>query len=297
MQLDDEQIMELLWQVKIAGGTVMFHAENGGLISFLTKKFVKYNKTDAIYHANSRPPSAEIEAVWRITTLNQTVNCPIYFVHLTTAEAVQIISAAKEQNQPVYTETCPQYLLFNKSKYDEENGHRYIAAPPFRNPSDQVFLWQALQQGMIDVVGTDHCPFSLEQKEIGERRFDRTPNGIPGVETLFHILYSEGVKKDRLSLERLVSLIADEPARLFGLFPQKGILMKDADADLVIVDPDKKWTITKDNMHSNIDWTLYEGMEIYGKVESVMLRGKWLLKDGEQANHSLKQGQFISAIM
>ncbi len=297
MQLDDEQILNLLWKVKAAGGTVMFHAENGGMISFLSRLYIKYKKTDAKYHASSRPPEAEIEAVWRLITLNQLVNCPIYFVHLSTAEAVQLVSAAREQKQPVYAETCPQYLMFDKSKYEDELGYRYIAAPPFRNPSDQVFLWQAVQQGKIDVVGTDHCPFSVEQKDMGKRRFDLTPNGIPGVETLFYILYSEGVKKDRISLQRLVSLIADEPARLFGLYPQKGSLIKGADADLVIVDPDKKWTISADNMHSNIDWTPYKGIEITGRIESVMLRGNWLLKDHKQVDDNLNHGNFVSALI
>ncbi|MBN2710631.1 MAG: dihydropyrimidinase [Calditrichaceae bacterium] len=295
MQLDDEQILDLLWHVNIAGGMVMFHAENGGLISFLTKKFIQHGKTDAQFHPNSRPPEAEIEAVWRLITLNQSINCPIYFVHLTTAEAVQIIAAARERNQYVYAETCPQYLFFNKNDYKKNNGHRLIAAPPFRNPDDNIFLWQALQQGMINVVGTDHCPFTIQQKEMGQRRFDLTPNGIPGVETLFYLLYSEGVKKERLSLQRLVSLIAEEPARLFGLYPQKGTLIKGADADLVMVDPDTKWKISVDKMHSDIDWTPYDGLEINGKIKSVVLRGKWLLKDGKVVTENLKQGQFVPA--
>ncbi len=297
MQLEDEQILDLLWQVKLSGGTVMFHAENGHLIHFLTKKFISHGKTSAMHHALSRPPEAEIEAVWRITTLNQFIRCPIYFVHLTTAEAVQIAYAAKERGQPVYLETCPQYLLFDHSVYEKEDGYKYIAAPPFRTVRDSEYLWQGLQQGMIDVVGTDHCPFTLEQKNMGHREFHLTPNGLGGVETLFPLLYSEGVVKKRLSLQRLVRLIAEEPARLFGLYPQKGVLMEKADADIVIFNPEGTSQIRADNLHSAVDWTPYEGITIEGKIESVLLRGKWLLKEERLIESNLSHGCFVKALL
>lgn len=297
MQLDDRQILDLLWAVKLAGGTVMFHAENGDLIDFLTQKFVKYKKTTPVYHAMSRPAEAEIEAVWRITALNQFIQCPIYFVHLTTAEAVQIAAAAKEKGQPVYLETCPQYLIFNKSVYDRDDGHRFIAAPPFRRKTDSEFLWQALEQSMIDVVGTDHCPFTKEQKERGQRQFHLTPNGLAGVETLFALLYSEGVLKNKLSLHRLVSLISEEPARLFGLFPHKGALLKGSDADLVIFNPEGKRQIKAENLHSSTDWSPYEGMEVGGRIERVMLRGKWMLLNDKVNNEHLYKGKFVKSFI
>jgi len=297
MQLEDRQILDLLWKVKLTGGTVMFHAENGDLIDFLTRKFIKYKKTAPVYHALSRPAEAEIEAVWRITTLNRFIQCPIYFVHLTTAEAVQIASAAKEKGQPVYLETCPQYLVFDKTVYNKDNGHRFIAAPPFRRKTDNEFLWQALEQGMIDVVGTDHCPFTAEQKEMGQRRFHLTPNGLPGIETLFPILYSQGVCKNRLTLQRLVSLIAEEPARLFGLFPQKGILQRGSDADLVIFNPQGKGQIEAEKLHSATDWSPYQGFEINGVMESVMLRGHWLLLNGQIQKKHLQHGRFVKAFI
>jgi len=297
MQLNDRQILDLFWKVKQTGGTVMFHAENGDLIDFLTEKYIRYNKKSPAYHAASRPAQAEVEAVSRIITLNNFIQCPIYFVHLTTAEAVQLVGMAKQAKQPVYAETCPQYLLFDRSVYEKEGGHRYIAAPPFRTPKDQEYLWIALNEGLIDVVGTDHCPFSKEQKEMGERKFHLTPNGLPGVETLFPLLYSEGVKKSRLTLERLVSLIAEEPARLFGLFPQKGILMKDSDADLVIFNPAGQGVISAENLHSNTDWSPYEGRKVDGKLEAVMLRGQWLIKDGKLQEDNLRQGRFIRALI
>ena len=297
MQLDDRQILDLLWNVKLAQGTVMFHAENGDLINFLTQKFVKYKKTTPIYHAMSRPAEAEIEAVWRITTLNQFIQCPIYFVHLTTAEAVQIAAAAREKGQPVYLETCPQYLVFDRSVYDREDGHRFIAAPPFRRKTDNEFLWQALEQNMIDVAGTDHCPFTRDQKEMGERQFHLTPNGIAGVETLFPILYSEGVQKKRLSLRRLVSLISEEPARLFGLFPQKGILRKGSDADIVLFNPEGKRSIRAKDLHSATDWSPYEGLETSGKIVAVMLRGEWLIKKSRLQKKNLNKGQLVRALL
>ena len=297
MQLNDRQIMELLWQVKLIGGTVMFHAENGDMVDFLTTKYVKYNKTTPPYHALSRPAEAEIEAVSRILTLNKFIQCPIYFVHLTTTEAVQIGSMARQKKQPVYLETCPQYLLFDESIYSTADGYLYIAAPAFRRKEDCEFLWQAMQNNLIDTVGTDHCPFNKVQKEAGQREFHRTPNGLSGVETLFSILYNEGVKKDRLSLQKLVSLISEEPARLFGLFPKKGILMEKSDADLVIFDPHGKGKITVKKLHSKVDWTPYEGMITEGKIESVMLRGNWLMKDGNKIESNLKKGRFVPAFV
>lgn len=297
MQLDDEQILDVLWKVKLAGGTVMFHAENGHLIHFLTEKFIAHGKTSAMHHALSRPPEAEIEAVWRITTLNQFIRCPIYFVHLTTAEAVQIAYAAKERSQPVYLETCPQYLVLDHTVYQQENGHRFIAAPPFRSARDQDYLWRGLQEGQIDVVGTDHCPFTLEQKEMGGRQFHLTPNGLAGVETLFPLLYSQGVLNDRLTLQRLVSLIAEEPARLFGLFPQKGALLEGSDADVVIFNPNGNSVISSQKLHSATDWSAYEGMKTQGQIEAVLLRGKWLLKDGALQEGNRYQGRFIKALI
>jgi len=297
MQLDDEQILDVLWKVKLAGGTVMFHAENGHLIHFLTEKFILHNKTTAMHHALSRPPEAEIEAVWRITTLNQFIRCPIYFVHLTTAEAVQIAHAAKERGQSVYLETCPQYLIFDHTVYQREDGYRYIAAPPFRSERDQEYLWQGLQEGQIDVVGTDHCPFTLRQKEMGNRQFHVTPNGLAGVETLFPLLYSEGVAQGRLSLQRLISLIAEEPARLFGLFPQKGVLSEGSDADVVIFNPEGSSKISAQNLHSATDWSPYEGYETRGQIESVLLRGNWLVKDGAAQEKNLHRGKFVKALL
>ncbi len=296
MKLDDRKILELLWVVKRAGGTVMFHAENGDIVDFMTDKFVKFRKTSATHHALSRPSEAEIEAVSRILTLNRFVECPIYFVHLTTTEAVQLAYMAKESGQPVYLETCPQYLLFDISTYERENGHRFIAAPPFRKQSDLAYLWVALKEGVINVVSSDHCPFSSEQKDKGNGEFQLTPNGLPGVETIFPLLYSEGVAKGRLPLRRLVSLLAEEPARLFGLFPQKGILLPDSDADLVIFYPNGSDTIQVKNLHSNTDWSPYEGTELEGQIESVMLRGNWLMKDGNLQKKNLSQGQFVKAL-
>ena len=297
MQLNDRQILELLWQVKLAGGTVMFHAENGDMVDFLTTKYVKYKKTTPPYHSLSRPAEAEIEAVSRILTLNKFIQCPIYFVHLTTSEAVQIAAMIRQKDQPVYLETCPQYLVFDESIYSTAEGHLYIAAPAFRRPDDIIFLWQALQNGLINTVGTDHCPFTRSQKEAGQREFHQTPNGLSGVETLFSILYNEGVKKDRLTLQKLISLISEEPARLFGLFPKKGILLEKSDADLVIFNPKGKNKITAKNLHSDVDWTPYEGMETEGQIESVMLWGKWLVKNREEIKSNLKNGRFVPALI
>lgn len=296
MQLNDRQIMEVLWQVKQVGGIVMVHAENGDLIDFLIDQYVRFNKTAPAYHALSRPAEAEIEAVARVSTFNKFIQCPLYFVHLSTRGAVEIAATLKQNNQQVFLETCPQYLFFDQAVYNREDGHRFIAAPPFRSAQDVQFLWQALSKGWIDVVATDHCPFSLEQKEMGQKQFHRTPNGLPGVETLFTILYNEGVRKDRLTLNDLVRLIAEEPARRFGLFPRKGKLAENSDADLVIFDPNGAGQIQAKKLHSQIDWSPYEGLPTQGRISAVMLRGQWLLKDGQAIAENWHQGRFIPAI-
>ena len=297
MQLNDRQMMDLLWAVKHAGGTVMVHAENGDMVSFLTDRFVAQNNISAPFHAHSRPPQAEIEAVSRVLTLNQFIQCPLYFVHLTTTEAVQMIFMAHENGQPVYMETCPQYLMFDKSVYEQEKGYRFIAAPAFREKSDVAYLWQSLNQRVMHVVGSDHCPFTLEQKDRGNGAFHLTPNGLPGVETLFSILYSEGSRKGRLPLRKLISLISEEPARLFGLYPQKGTLLSGSDADLVIFNPQGSGRISAANLHSAVDWSPYEGVETIGNIEYVMLRGSWLIRDGKQVGGARGFGQFVPALL
>ncbi len=297
MQLNDRQMMDLLWAVKQAGGTVMVHAENGDMVSFLTDMFVAQGNTSAPFHSHSRPAQAEIEAVSRVLTLNQFIQCPLYFVHLTTTEAVQMIFMAHENGQPVYMETCPQYLMFDKSVYEQEDGFRYIAAPAFREKSDVAYLWQSLNQRVMHVVGSDHCPFTLKQKEMGKGQFHLTPNGLPGVETLFSILYSEGSRRGRLPLRKLISLISEEPARLFGLFPQKGTLLPGSDADLVIFNPQGSGRISAQHLHSAIDWSPYEDVETIGSIENVMLRGRWLIRNSEQVGGDPGFGQFIPALM
>jgi dihydropyrimidinase len=297
MQFNDRQILDILWQVKMSKGTVMVHAENGDLIDFLTAKYVKYEKTNAGYHPLSRPAEAEIEAVSRILTLNKFIQCPIYFVHLSTAEAVQMAALSKQRKHPVYLETCPQYLVFDQSIYDEKNGHWYIAAPPFRTKDDSNFLWEALKNNWIDTIGTDHCPFTVQQKKMGKGQFHLTPNGLSGVETSFAVLYNEGIRKERLTIEQLVRLMSEEPARLFGLFPKKGALMEKSDADLLIYDPEGKGSISAKDLHSNSDWTPFEGLETAGSIQSVMLRGNWLLKEKTLMQENLKKGRFVPALI
>jgi dihydropyrimidinase len=294
-KFSDREIMELLWKVKHSKGTLMFHAVNGGLVDFLTGKYVKYHKTTTPYFALSQPAEAEIEAVSRLITLNQYAMCPIYFMHLTTAESLQLAHMAKRNKQPVFVETAPQYLFFDKTIYDQPDGHMYMDTPAFRSKKDNHYLWQAIKSPLVDVISSHHCAIAKKDKEIAKTEFKQAGKGLPGVETLFPLLYSEGVKKDKFSLERLVSLLSEEPARLFGLFPKKGILLENSDADLIIFNPKSSGKISAVTQHSHANWSPYENFKTKGKIESVMSRGRWLLKDESLIEDNLEQGQFVRA--
>ncbi len=178
----------------------------------------------------------------------------------------------------MFLETCPQYLVLTEACYERPNGHFWITTPPLRTQDDCDALWRALADGHLDVVATDHCPFTRAQKNAGGREFHRTPNGLPGVETLFPLLYTYGVAEGRISLQRLVQLLARTPAEIFGLYPRKGTIQVGSDADLVIWNPNADYQITADNLHGNADWSPYEGMTIRGKLEYTLLRGQVLVE-------------------
>jgi dihydropyrimidinase len=210
-------------------------------------------------------------------------DAPLYIVHLTNTLGLQFIKAARERGQRnLYAETCPQYLLLNDSCYDlgGDEGLKYIICPPLRKKADNEALWQGLGND-IDTVATDHCPFFFEtQKIAGKGDFTKCPSGAPGIEERMPLLFSEGVKKGRITLRRFTELCSLNPAKLFGLYPQKGAIREGSDADLVLIDPEKKWTIGRDGIHAHVDYSAYEGMELEGAVDTVISRGTVLLRNG-----------------
>ncbi len=281
--IDDGTLLVLLSRSKDIGALTCVHCENGEVIDVLTRKLLSEGKTSTRYHPKSRPPEVEAEATGRAIALAEMALAPVYIVHLTTAQSLEKVRAARARGLTVYAETCPQYLLLSADKYDEPGfeAAKYVMSPPLRPRSHQGALWTGLGNGDIQVVATDHCPFNFkEQKELGREDFSRIPNGAPGIETRLCLLYTEGVAKGRISLNRFVDLVATAPAKLFGLYPKKGTIAVGSDADLVVWDPKVRHVLSVETLHQNVDYDPYEGFEAMGKPTVVMSRGKVIAKNG-----------------
>ena len=302
MMTDDAAIFQMLRQVGADGGMVMLHAENGTVIDLLIKEALAAGHTSPRYHALTRPALMEGEATHRGIRLAELAGAPIYFVHVSSNEALKHIVAARDEGIPVFAETCPHYLLFDDSVYDNDSFEtaKYVMTPPLRKPEDQKHLWRALRFDDLQVIATDHCPFCmkeghlgwLNQKERGRDDFSLIPNGAPGIETRLVSLFDIGVKQGQLSLNRFVQLTSTTPAKLFGLFPKKGTIAVGSDADIVLFDPNAKQTIHAHTLHSHCDYPLLEGRTLHGKVEKVFLRGR-LIVDGPQWLGQEGMGRFV----
>lgn len=283
-RLNDGEVLQVLKRMKELGGVTAFHCENHEILEYYRKKFVAEGKTSPIYHAKSRPNLAEAEAVARVLNLARLAgDAPVYVVHLSSKEGLEAIRDARRKGQKnIYVETCPQYLTLTEEKYLDEDGLKYVMSPPLRTEEDCRRLWEGLEAGDIQVVGTDHCPFNYgKEKQLGKDDFTKCPNGAPGVEERIPLLFSEGVMKNRISMNRFVETMCTNPAKIYGLYPQKGIIQPGSDGDLVIIDPEAEYVITHDRMHSAVDYTSYEGIRIQGKVSLVMQRGRIVAEDGQ----------------
>ena len=259
-RLGDEEIIQVLKATRETGGLTAFHAENHAIINELTQALRDAGDiSNPENHPKSRPDYSEAEAVNRLIELSRAAgNAPLYIVHLSTASGLEVIRKAKHKGLPVYAETCPQYLSLTDSCYSEpeDKGLQFIMAPPLRKQTDCEALWDGLADGTIDVVATDHCSFSFAQKmKKGKTNIFNAPGGIPGVETRVPLLFSEGVLQNRIGLNRFVQLVATNPARIMGLFPQKGSIEIGSDADLMILDPTKEKSITTELLHQHVDYT------------------------------------------
>jgi dihydropyrimidinase len=281
--VDDETIYRVLRRSAKLGGLVMVHAENGIVIDFLVREAVAAGHTAPMYHALSRPAILEGEATQRAITLATLAEAPLYVVHVSCAYSLHAIAVARSKGLPVWGETCPQYLYLNDSLYAAPGfeGARFVCTPPMRRDSDNDALWLGLQRHELSVVSTDHAPFNYHgQKELGLHDFTRIPNGLPGVEHRVALLY-DAVRQGTLDISHFVDLVATMPAKLFGLFPRKGTIAPGSDADLVIFDPERKMTISAANQHQRVDYTPYEGMHMQGVPDTVLLRGRLIVQDGQ----------------
>jgi dihydropyrimidinase len=293
LMIDDAQLVGLMQEVKKHGALVTVHATNGDMIDTLIAQHRAQGKLSPLYHYLSQPEVTEAEASGRFTDIANYTGVNAYIVHLTCEGALNQVREATRRNQRVFVETCIQYLLLDASLYEQEfEGAKYVMSPPLRQKKDQETLWAGINQGLVQVVGTDHCPFLWEQKQMGRHDFSKIPNGHPAIEHRMELLFSEGVSKGRISLQRFVAVTATNAAKIFGMFPRKGSISIGADADLVIIDPERKHTISAATHHMNVDYSAYEGWELTGKVETVILRGQVAIQN-EQAQVAKGYGQFI----
>ena len=299
MYSDDGAILRAMLRAADNGGLILMHAENGLAVDVLAERLVAAGRTDPQFHAAAHPSGLEGEATHRVIALAGIAGVPVYVVHVSAREAVEEIGTARARGSEVFAETCPQYLLLSvdalagggesgsrASSPDGSDasfeGAKFVCSPPLRTPEHQEALWRGLQGGDLQVVATDHCPFDFRgQKELGRGDFRKIPNGLPGVEERVDLLHDGGVVTGRISRERWVELISAAPARLFGLWGQKGAVASGFDADLVVYDPDARHTLSARTHRMNVDYSCYEGREVRGGASVVMSRGEVVVHDGE----------------
>lgn len=294
LMIDDGQMVQLMKVVKKHGGLVTVHATNGDMIDSLIAKNRARGNLSPLYHYLSQPEVTEAEASARFTDMLHYTDCPGYIVHMTCEGALNAVRTATKRNQKVFVETCTQYLLLDASLYERDfEGAKWVMSPPLREKKDQEALWSGINQGLVQVVGTDHCPFMWEQKKLGKDDFSKIPNGHPAIEHRMELLYSEGVHKGKISLTKYVEVACTNAAKIFGMYPRKGTVAIGSDADIVIFDPKKEHTISAKTHHMNVDYSAYEGHKITGKTETVILRGEVAIEN-EACLLKPGHGQFIS---
>ena len=269
----------MLFRSRDNGALICVHAEDPVLIGSRTKALLAAGKTSPWHHYESRPESVEAGAVCRAIGLARTTGSSLYIVHLACLEGLEAVARARAEGYPVYAETCPHYLHFTHDIYKRSDGQRFVCSPAIKGQSSQDALWQGIARGEIDTVATDHCPFQSAEKDAGQDDFTLIPNGCMGVETLYPFMLS-AANQGRISYNKAVEVCSTNVARLFGFAPQKGTLAIGSDADLVIYDPRGESVVAQENMHSKVDYTIWEGMRLAGHLDKVFSRGKLVFSDG-----------------
>ena len=289
LKLTDREILETMTAARLSGARAMIHAENDDAINFLRDQAEMAGDTAPKFHASTRPIPVEREATHRAISLAEIAGVPLVIVHVSNREAMEEIARARGRGLKIYGETCPQYLVLTADDLDIPEGAKNVCSPPPRDTASQIACWEGIEQGIFDVFSSDHCPFRYEDTEgkkhpKGEKSFRWIPNGIPGVETRLPILFSEGVVKGRIDLQRFVALTATNHAKLYGLYPRKGTIAIGADADIALWDPKLEKTITQDDLHHGADYTPYEGFRVTGWPVLTMVRGRTVVSDGEMVS-------------
>lgn len=282
LQVSDEVLFEALKESKKQNVLFTFHCENGDIIEGLIKDLKSENKLEAKYHPMSRPSEVEKESISKIISMAKILNVPIYIVHLSSKEGLWEIQRAKESGVNIFVETCPQYLFLNEKVYQNSNeALKYIISPPLRDEGSNLELKNAIKIGDIDVIATDHCSFSLNQKQRFKHDFTKIPNGAAGVEHRLAMVYTNMVCENKITINKMISLLSTKPAKIFGLYPKKGTLKIGSDADILIFNPEKNSIITKENQNQNVDYTIFEGFKTKGEIEAIYLRGQKIVENGK----------------
>src|SRR5437899_3849476 len=281
--LDDGSIFKALLRTGRNGGTICMHAENGDVIDVLVQRALAAGHTAPKYHALTRPARAEAEATHRAIALAEIADVPIYIVHLSAAEALEKVTEARDRGLLTYAETCPQYLFLSYDNYEEPDfgGSKYVMSPPLRDQAKQDELWRGLKFNDLQCISTDHCPFCMKEKRLGENDFSKIPNGAPGIETRMSLVFDGGVRTGPISLNRFVELTSTSPAKIFGLFPRKGPIAPGSDADIVVFDPNRTITLAARTLHMKVDYNPYEGRHVTGATDTVLSRGRVVIEDGK----------------
>lgn len=281
--MDDGSIFRAMQRSGEIGATICMHAENGLVIDVLVEQALKKGNVAPKYHALTRPAAAEAEATHRAIALAEIADVPVYIVHLSAAEALAEVAAARLRGAQAYAETCPQYLFLSYDNYEEPGfeGAKYVMSPPLRAKARQHELWHGLRMNNLQAISTDHCPFCFnEGKQLGKDDFSQIPNGAPGIETRMSLTYDGGPAAGRISLNRWVELTSTSPAKIFGLYPKKGTIAPGSDADIVLFDPERKAVLSASTHHMNVDYNPYEGREVQGVTETVLSRGEVIIEGG-----------------
>ncbi len=293
LMADDGMLFQGLEETKKHGGMISVHAESAFILDMLIERYAKEMKTLGAYaHALSRPAYTESEAVHRAIKWAEATGGRLYIVHMSAGESVQYVHDARARGIDVYAETCPQYLLLDDSVFKQENGHYYASCPQVKKKTDNERLWQGLETGDVQVVATDTCTLNTQQKDTWGGDFRKIPYGLPGVETMLPLMYTEGVGKQHFSINHLIALISTNPAKIFGMYPQKGTIAPGSDADIVVFDPNKKVTLHANDLQTKCDWSPYENWSLKGYPNTTISRGKIIVSGGKfigECGH----GQFL----
>lgn len=305
MMVEDDQVLQALRAAREAGIVVGFHCENGRLIAARVAEELAAGHTASWYHQRTRPEASEWEAAYRLGFIAQTADAPVYVVHVSSAGTLDVVRDYRARGVRYAAETCPQYLVADNGEYgpepvdgvadpaDETHARQFMMSPPLRDAANNAALWRLLADGEIHFVGTDHCSFTLGDQKARATAFNQVANGAPGIELRLPLLWSYGVVPGRLTPERFVAVTAENAARYFGMFPRKGVVAAGSDADLVIFDPARTWTVRHAAMHDAGDYSQYEGRELTGKVRDVFLRGRRVVADGEPQG-DLPAGRYVA---